>query len=346
MMLRILSVSCALVAGSESLDHVSLLQTSKLKVAHSEDTDGPGPFGGPDKRPKCADYAKKVGCPKGSGCCTDRRSFKILKKYKNPTIKNAEACFAEGMIWVSQGGWTFRNSKACCIPINKPKPEPKPAPQEEFDCRTKEQWSPEKSEYCCEHHGIGCTTTTTTANVGAIDDPHLTDVSGDKFDLYNDGRHTLLVIPEGASKENADLHIRGTVKRYGNRKNDLWIRNLAVVGKWVPGGSYEFKTKDGKFNDPSTQLMRRLKTDVWTNLDAVTDASLVTTASENTMAPTTDFEEKVTRSVALTAGPVKVLVDYGTVQKDGADVNHLDLHVEGLAAIESVGGLLAGEISS
>lgn len=204
--------------------------------------------------------------------------------------------------------------------------------------------------YCVEENcGLPPPTTAapeTTANVGAIDDPHLTDVSGDKFDLYNDGRHTLLVIPDGATKETADLHIRGTVKRYGNRKNDLWIRNLAIAGKWVPGGSYMFKTNDGKFNDPSTQLVRRLKTDAWTNLDAITDASLMTTSSDHAEAPSSDFEEQVTRSVVLQAGPVQVLVDYGTVQKDGADVNHLDLHVQGLASIENAGGLLAGEIAS
>lgn len=264
--------------------------------------------------------------------------MKVIQIFKRPTPKTVQAnCFRGNnpdRIYVTQGGWTFTSKGATCIA------------QEKFDCRTREQWSAEKTEWCCTNKGMGCTTTTTTANVGAEDDPHMTDVSGDKFDLYNAGRQTFLVIPEGASKADADLLIRGSVKQHGERQNDLWIRNLAISGKWVPGGSYHFKTQDGEFNDPATQLMRRSNTDAWTNLDDVDDASLVMTSSDEKVAPTADFEEKVTRKVVLATGSLKVHVDFGTAQKEGNDVNHLDLHVEGLASIQNAGGLLAGEVAS
>lgn len=295
-----------------------------------------GPFGSPDTRKKCKDYCKKVGCPKGSGCCTNQKKMKITRQFKNPTVKNADACFNQKNIWCSQGGWTFKNSKSTCIPFDTN------AGGDPFNCLTREQCSDEKKDWCCENKQLGCTTTDapTTADVGAVADPHITNVEGQKFDLFKGGQHTLLTIPEGASHEDADLEILGQVRKQGSRDNDLWIRKLAISGKWVEGGPVKFKTLAGPFNSADSLLVRP-QGENWRQLDGFSATNLVLTSDLDKSGPTEDFAQSVARKVELSAGPLKILVDYATSQKEGQGVNHLDLHVQGLDGVDSASGLLA-----
>lgn len=223
---------------------------------------------------------------------------------------------------------------------------------EPYNCRTRELWPAEKYAYCCTQKGMGCTTTTTTTSTttteddaSANDDPHLSDMAGDKFDLYNAGRQEFVVIPAGASAKDADLFVTGVVEKYGHRKNDLWIRSLSVKGKWV-GEDYSFKTNSAAFGDAATVQVRSGKNHKWLPLEGLKDPKLIVT-SKDQQAPATDFAESVAKTVELKAGPLKVVVSYATAQKDGEKVNHLDLHVKNLHSVKSeVGGLLAGEVSA
>jgi len=224
---------------------------------------------------------------------------------------------------------------------------------EPFDCRTRELWPAEKYAYCCTSKGVGCTTTTTTVattttvdEASAVDDPHLSDMAGDRFDLYNEGRQEFVVIPAGASAKDADLFVTGVVEKYGQRKNDLWIRSLSVKGKWLKGGDYSFKTNGAAFGDKATVQVRSGKNKKWLPLEGLKDPKLIVTSKDKS-APTTDFAESVAKTVELKAGPLKVVVSYATAQKNGEPVNHLDLHVKNLHSVDAeIGGLLAGEISA
>jgi len=233
-------------------------------------------------------------------------------------------------------------------PVTTP-PVPPPiatAPPVEHNCQTREQWSEEKKKWCCDNEGIGCTTTTAPIEVSAVDDPHLTDIAGDKFDLYRAGAHKLIVIPQGASSETANLIVSGEVEQFGKRKNDLWIRTLNIRGKWVKGGSFSFKTNNAPFGNKAAVLVRRGK-NPWATVDNVQDSNLVITSDLDAKAPNADFSESVARKAEVKAGPLTVEVSWATAQKEGDDVNHLDVHVKGLGGVEdAVGGLLAGEISS
>jgi len=190
------------------------------------------------------------------------------------------------------------------------------------------------------------TTTTTEDDASALDDPHLSDMGGDRFDLYNEGKQEFVVIPAGASSKDADLLVTGTVEKYGERENDLWIRRLNVKGRWVDGETYNFKTNSASFGDEATIQVRAGKGNKWTSLDKVKDSNLLVT-SKDKRAPTTDFAESVAKVVQVQAGPLKVVVSFATAQKEGEKVNHLDLHVKNLHSVKSeVGGLLAGELSA
>lgn len=190
-------------------------------------------------------------------------------------------------------------------------------------------------------------TTTKADEVSAEDDPHLTDLAGDKFDLYSAGSHELIVIPQGASAKDANLIVSGEVEQFGERDNDLWIRTLSIKGKWVKGGSYSFKTNNAPYGNKATVLVRRGRHNPWITVDDLDDANLIITSDLDSKAPYADFSESVSRKAEVITGPVRVQVSWATAQKDGDHVNHLDVHVKGLGGVtDSVGGLLAGEISS
>lgn len=216
-------------------------------------------------------------------------------------------------------------------------------------------WSEEKIKWCCANEpGFAgseqfCPQATQPPQPSAVDDPHITSIKGDKFDVYKAGKHEFLVIPEGASPETADLYVSGKVRKNGARENDLWIRQLMVQGKWVKDGPYEFKTDDVDFGKKKSALIRIGGSKQWKAIDNTNlDSNLHLVSAVDKKAPETDFAQSVSKSLKLKAGPVKVLIDFATAQKDGVDINHLDLHVEGLHANhkKSMGGLLAGDVAA
>merc|ERR1719191_550545 len=140
---------------------------------------------------------------------------------------------------------------------------------------------------------LGCTTTTAPIEVSAVDDPHLTDLAGDKFDLYSAGAHELIVIPQGASAKTANLIVSGEVEQFGKRKNDLWIRTLNIRGKWVKGGSYSFKTNNAPFGNKAAVLVRKGKHNRWVTVDDLDDSNLVIVSDLDAKAPYQDFSESV-----------------------------------------------------
>lgn len=210
-------------------------------------------------------------------------------------------------------------------------------------------WSVPQKQYCCTNNRLCDGLVEANCKVGAEDDPHITSVQGHKFDLYKAGTHDFLVIPEGATPETADLHLSGKVRKIGKRENDLWIRKLKVQGKWVKNGPYEFKTSNAHFGKKKSALIRQGASKSWVPMDhAKLDGSLHLASAVDKKAPEADFAQSVSKSLVLKAGPLRVNIDWATAQKNGEDINHLDLHVKGLHSMhkKSIGGLLAGNVSA
>lgn len=209
------------------------------------------------------------------------------------------------------------------------------------ECQCVEGWS-----------GADCSTeitaTTTVAAGKAVDDPHLTSIHGNHFDLYASGKYTLLTVPKHASSKEADLLVEAYVEKIGERKNDLWIRRLTVGGKWV-GERYSFKTSSGKFGSESTHLVRVGHGDWKSPESAEKKGSSIfkVLPTQDGDAPTTDFGQTSSKRVEVQCGPVTALVKWATVQKDGEDINHIDFRIQGLHDLSGdVGGLLADELDT
>jgi len=151
-------------------------------------------------------------------------------------------------------------------------------------------------------------------------------------DPEDEGRHTLLTIPKASHAKDANLHIVAYVEPVGNDDNDLWIRRVTVSGKWV-GQSYAFKTSSGAFGTEPTHLVRRglarRNEGKWVNPEDVSDSNFVV-MPVNSSAPTKDLEQSSSSRVQLKCGPVTAHIRFQTAKKNGQDVNHIDLKLDGL----------------
>jgi len=80
------------------------------------------------------------------------------------------------------------------------------------------------------------TTTSSAADDGfpvasAAGDPHMTSVTGAKFDILRSGNHTLLHIPQHSPQEYALVFVRAFVKHEGPTCLDMYIESLHISGK-------------------------------------------------------------------------------------------------------------------
>jgi len=247
------------------------------------------------------------------------------KMSEGDAIKNMYKCYDDGTTDFFDGSVTGCNSHGTTSDMDY---------NDGCDCDCNEGWS-----------GVGCIDEDT---VKAVDDPHLTSIHGNHFDLYESGKYTLLTVPKHASAEDADLLVEAYVERIGERKNDLWIRRLTVGGKWA-GERYSFKTSSAKFGSESTHLVRVGHGD-WRSPEAAEkkgSAIFKVLPTQDGDAPTTEFGQTNSKRVEVQCGPVTALVKWATVQKNGDDINHLDFRIEGLHDLsEDVGGLLADELDT
>jgi len=83
------------------------------------------------------------------------------------------------------------------------------------------------------------TTTSPTAgpvNPAAVGDPHLVNMHGQRFDLYQPGSHTLIQVPKGAGPERALLRVDALADKLGDACGDLYFTVLNVTGHWANAG--------------------------------------------------------------------------------------------------------------
>jgi hypothetical protein len=86
-------------------------------------------------------------------------------------------------------------------------------------------------------------------SVFASGDPHMTSVTGAKFDILRSGNHTMLHIPQHSREENALVFVRAFVKHEGAACLDMYIESLHITGKWAEerqrGGFSFFANQSG-----------------------------------------------------------------------------------------------------
>merc|ERR1719188_2984217 len=79
-----------------------------------------------------------------------------------------------------------------------------------------------------------------STSASAVGDPHMTSITGAKFDIVRSGNHTLFHIPRFSAREAALIDVRALVKREGPACSDMYINALHITGKWAddrrPGG--------------------------------------------------------------------------------------------------------------
>ena len=73
--------------------------------------------------------------------------------------------------------------------------------------------------------------TTAGNSVSAAGDPHMTSVTGAKFDILRPGNHTLLHIPQHSLQEDSLVFVRAFVKHVGATCLDMYIESLHITGK-------------------------------------------------------------------------------------------------------------------
>jgi hypothetical protein len=70
-------------------------------------------------------------------------------------------------------------------------------------------------------------------SASAVGDPHMTSITGAKFDITRSGNHTLFHIPRFSAKEAALVDVSAFVKREGLACSDIYINSLHITGKWA-----------------------------------------------------------------------------------------------------------------
>jgi hypothetical protein len=71
-----------------------------------------------------------------------------------------------------------------------------------------------------------------SAPVSGVGDPHLTNMYGQRFDLYRPGVHVLLQIPRWAGLEHTLLRLEADARRMGTC-SELYFQALVIFGKWT-----------------------------------------------------------------------------------------------------------------
>jgi len=174
------------------------------------------------------------------------------------------------------------------------------------------------------------------------------DAAGSSFrikgGIEDGGRAELLVIPKDAKGDDVLLSVSVQVEKMGPRKQDMWIRRVQLHGKWLKQ-KWAFKTGSGFYGTPELYLARYGDSE-WTapvNLLKASDG-LLSVAIHDKPVPTQLFQSSTAQDIQLVVGPVIVGVVWKTSNKDGANFNHLDVHLAGLSSVQqTLGGLLIGE---
>jgi len=113
----------------------------------------------------------------------------------------------------------------------------------------------ESSKFMAEFYSVG---TETRKNAAAVGDPHLHNIYGERFDLMQPGRHTLIRIPRGAPATAALLlDVSAKVRQVGSVCSDMYFRELNITGAWAESeqaGGFRFRADEASCDGESWKM--------------------------------------------------------------------------------------------
>lgn len=77
----------------------------------------------------------------------------------------------------------------------------------------------------------------TPSPVQGTGDPHLVNMYGERFDIYQSGAHVLLQVPRGAALDATRLLVKAHVEQFGAACGEMYFRAFNVTGSWVESNS-------------------------------------------------------------------------------------------------------------
>ncbi|CAK0841370.1 unnamed protein product [Prorocentrum cordatum] len=158
----------------------------------------------------------------GETCCRYFFGHGAVDCYAGPSghrcVKGGSQCQYKKLDQVAFYIWTATPS-----PTPSPTPEPTSSPTPSP--------APEPTSSPSPSPTPGPTSSPTSAS--AMGDPHITSITGAKFDIVRPGNHTLLHIPRFSTQGDNLIDVRGFVKHEGSTCLDMYIDCLHITGKWV-----------------------------------------------------------------------------------------------------------------
>eukprot|EP00411_Alexandrium_monilatum_P032086 CAMPEP_0175347170 /NCGR_PEP_ID=MMETSP0095-20121207/9244_1 /TAXON_ID=311494 /ORGANISM="Alexandrium monilatum, Strain CCMP3105" /LENGTH=420 /DNA_ID=CAMNT_0016644659 /DNA_START=59 /DNA_END=1321 /DNA_ORIENTATION=+ len=173
----------------------------------------------------------------------------------------------------------------------------------------------------------------------AVDDPHLVNIRGERFDVLRPRNHTLLQIPRGAATADTLLRIDAAMRNFEADCTELYIRTLHVTGRWADeatGGPLTFHAGgDG--------LGRLGISGIRLGTGGVRALTKIRSAPPRGVKWIQDGprEKGIISRVSASFGPTRAVIDWRQKQRKGVSIDYLNLRVLRLGQTnESIGGLL------
>jgi len=88
----------------------------------------------------------------------------------------------------------------------------------------------------------------------AVGDPHLQNVHGERFDLFQAGKYVLINIPRGTSAEKALLRVQAEARKLGGQCADMFFQEVNVTGSWAEAeraGGYHYSASQHHAETPA-----------------------------------------------------------------------------------------------
>jgi hypothetical protein len=87
-----------------------------------------------------------------------------------------------------------------------------------------------------------------SGGASAVGDPHLQNIHGERFDLMQSGKHTLINIPRKEHRvEKALLRVEAEAQRLDGQCADIYFQELNITGAWAEAkraGGFSFRAHD------------------------------------------------------------------------------------------------------
>jgi len=176
-------------------------------------------------------------------------------------------------------------------------------------------------------------------------DLHVHNIHGDQMDIRRPGDHSFLVLPRGASRGQASLHVEAHVAPRGGLCDGLYyITGLKLAGRLMHtlGGDIELYTTTDKFNSPEAVGLKVGKS---SNISlqqfrARIPKRNLTVFQYSPQLPTKLNTHVTTLTMQIRVGPVIMYVDWSHEKVKDGFANWIGLSVAGLDATKDVGGIL------